>query len=169
MCSTARDGGPTAISPCVLFPFVFVSECVHSREPNSKAMEASLKTIYPPQGLILLSGSPCLPVWQFAFNTKACKSLIWSDFHRFSSHCSTLRMLIAVQITTTQHHFKNRLSLSHVWTSHRVTFILYIPIYVFKQSSSVSGNRLPLWLVCLWSVIYDLVKLLIEQINRCVW
>lgn len=142
---------------------------VHSREPNSRVIEASLHTIYlPTMANFTFSFPPCLHMWQFAFRMEACKSLIWSNFLWF---CSQLQHLEEADCSWNCHYILPLQKLPFRVISEKFNEWHYsaYPIYVFKQSSSVSGNRLPLWLVWLWGEIYGLVKLLNEQINRFVF
>lgn len=98
-------GGPTAINPCLLCDIsrcVSVSDCVHSREPNSRVKEASLNTIYlPTMANSAFPFTPCLHMWQFALRKEACKTLIWSDFHWF---CSQPQHLVDADCSSNYHY-----------------------------------------------------------------
>lgn len=104
------------------------------------------------------------------------KMLSWSDFHWFYSQTAALsdcwlQLKLPLHILTAIYSLLFRIIF---WNIKWMTFYC---IYVrFFQLKPVSGIRLPRWFVCLWSEIYDLVKVLNEQINRfvsdilrCIW
>lgn len=157
------DSFPSVRVYCVIFPSAPLSA---SAQWGAQLKSNGSQPVHnlPTMANFTSSFLPCFHTWQFAFRVEACKSLIRSDFHWF---CSQLQHLVEADCGWNCHNtlLLQKLPFRVIQWMRYSTY----PIYVFKQSSSVSGNRLPLWLVWLWGEIYGLVKLLNEKINRFVF
>lgn len=162
---------PSAHVYCLIFLLcASVSECVHSRVPNSRVIEARLNTIYLPTMANFAFGfSPRLRIWQFAFRMEACESLIWSDFHWF---CTQLLHLAEADCSSNYHYTLALQNLPFRVISEKFIEWHYsaYPIYVFLRNQAQSlATDCPHWSVWLWSEIYSPVKLRNDQINRSVF